>query len=100
MVGIHYNEACAFGSLVACILIAFMQDAMMSITIRISSFLGRQERQGMLQNAALSCVQCQLVGDCMVIKGCQEQVDKVRARVDHHALFPSEWPVIASLGVC
>ena len=58
----------------------FMQDAMMSITIRISSFLGRQERQGMLKDAALSFVQCQLIGDCITIRGCQEQVDKVRGK--------------------
>lgn len=50
---------------------------MVSIRIRLSSFVTRQERQAMLENAALSSVQCQLTGDCMVIKGCKEQVDKV-----------------------
>lgn len=52
----------------------------MSIRIRISSFLGKQERQRMLQDAALSFVQCQLIDDWITIKGCQEQVDKVRGK--------------------
>ena len=31
----------------------------------------------MLDTAALASVHCQLTGDCMVIKGCQDQVEKV-----------------------
>lgn len=50
---------------------------MVSIRIRFSSFVIRQERLGMLDTAALASVHCQLTGDCMVIKGCQDQVEKV-----------------------
>lgn len=65
---------------VTCLLLIVMQVATMCITMPMSNFLGKQERQGMLHNAALSFVQCQLVGDCITIKGCQEQVDKVKGK--------------------
>lgn len=42
----------------------------------------------MLQTPALSFVHCQLIGDCLMIKGCQELVTRVRAKPTH--LFPMD----------